>query len=382
MLYNKELIRKEYRMKRLNIAIFDMDNLKNPFWAAGQARATREVAKRLAKKHQITVYCAKYPGFKDYKADGITYTHIGIVNKSPVLTNLAFLFSIPLKVRKVQADVILENFNAPISISFAPIFTKVPVVGLPTMFNAKEFSQKYHLPFDLVEMIGFKFYKYLLPYSNTDSSKAKRLNPDIDFKIVPQGVDRSFFNIKHKKAKHILFLSRFDIWQKGLDLLLESYAKVAEKIKYPLVIAGHGPDEQKLRQLIKDLKIDDQVTIVGSAYGDKKTRLIQESIFVAFPSRHDEMSLWILEALASGLPIVAFDLPESRWISKGISLKAKPFDLDNYSKKLLEATQPALNKKMQKNAREFARGFTWEKVASEFEKYFIHVLEKEGKINL
>ncbi len=356
-----------------------MDSLKNPYWGAGQARATREVSKRLAKKHKITVYCSKYPGAKDYKEDNISYKHIGLTSSSPILTNLSFLFSIPLVARNVKADIIVENFNAPTSVSFAPLFTKVPVVGLPTMFNAKEFSKKYHLPFDWVEKIGFRFYKYLLPYSETDSSKAKKLNPSIVYKIVPQGVDESFLKIKHKKGKYILFLGRFDIWQKGIDLLLNSYAKVAKKINYPLVLAGHGPDEGKIKDLIKKLKLEDKVSIIGPSYGKKKVQLIQEALFVAFPSRHDEMSLWTLEALASGLPLVAFDLPESRWMDGRVSLKAKQFSLTDFGKKMLEATEKKINKAMRKEARIFAKSFSWEKVAAEYDSFFKYVIQKEAQ---
>ena len=137
-----------------------MDDLKNPFWAAGQARATREVGKILAKRHQVTVYSSKYPGYKDYQEDGITYKHIGVVSKSPKLTNLFYILSVPFTVSKVDSDIIVENFNAPISTSFAPLFTKIPVMGLPTMFAAEEFAKKYHLPFDWIEKFGCRFYKY------------------------------------------------------------------------------------------------------------------------------------------------------------------------------------------------------------------------------
>ncbi len=302
----------------------DMDNLKNPFWGAGQARVTREVGKRLAKKHDVIVYSSKYPGYKDYVEDGIVYKHIGIVSKSSKLTNIAYLLSVPLQVRKIKdADIIIEEFNAPISVSFSPLFTKIPIIAIPTIFAAEKFAKKYHLPFDWVEAIGVKLYKYFLPYSATDSGKIKRLHPKAIYKIVPVGVGEEYFAIKHLKPEYILFLSRFDIHQKGLDLLLDAYAKISDKIGYPLVLAGHGSDEQKVRALIKELKLEKKISIVGPAYGKKKFDLISKAIFVAFPSRFDELSLWALEALASGMPLVAFDIPEANWSDKKRRLKSK-----------------------------------------------------------
>lgn len=362
----------------MKIAIIDMDNLKNPFWAAGQARATREVAKRLTKSHSVTVYSSKYPSSKDYKEEGIKYIHVGLGSKSSKLNNIVFILQIPFLVKKIKADLIIENFNAPTSVSFAPLFTKVPIIALPTMFNAAEFSRKYHLPFHLIEKLGMKFYKYMMPYSEIDAAKAAQLNPKLKYKIIPQGVGKEFFEIKHKKPEHILFLGRFDTAQKGIDLLLYAYAKIANKVKYPLVIAGRGPDENKINQLIKELRLEKRVKIVGAAYGEKKIDLISKAIFVAFPSRHDELSLWALEALASGMPLVAFNLPESKWMDEKVALKAKPFDTGEYGELLVKATNKAIYEAMRKNARKLARGYTWENVAKEFENFMQSVIKLEN----
>lgn len=366
--------------KKLRLAIIDMDNLYNPFWAAGQARATREVGKRLAKKYAVTVYSSKYPGYRDYMEDGIMYTHIGIVSKSPRITNIGFILSIPFIVRKLKADIIIENFNAPFSVSLSPLFTKIPIIGLPTMFAAKEFSKKYHIPFHWIESFGCKWYKYFLPYSDIDSAKIKRLNKKIVYKIVPQGVDHTFFKIKHKKPEYILFLGRYDIEQKGIDLLLKAYARVAKQIQYPLILAGHGPDEKKIRKLLKELGIENNVQIVGPTYGKKKEEIIAKSLFVAFPSRHDELSLWALEALASGMPLVAFDLPESQWVAGNVVLKARPFDIDEYASLLLRATNKKVHAVMRRNARLFARKFTWDKVARSFDAFISHVIAREMEL--
>lgn len=370
-------------MQKMNIAFLDFDDLKNPLLGAGQARATYEVGSRLAAMgHKVTVYCSRYPGYRDRTYHGITYKHIALGSKHLRLNNALYILSIPYYARQIKADVIIESFTAPVSTLLTPLFTNIPVIGLPSMFNAKEFSQKYGLPFHLWESLGSKVYKYFLPYSDVDSAKMKKLNPRIRYQITPQGVDESFFKIPHKKPKHILFLSRFEIHQKGIDLLLRSYAKVAKKIGYPLVLAGHGNDTQKIKELISELGLEDKVSFAGSAYGKKKEKLISEAVFVAFPSRHDEISLWALEALASGMPLVGFDLPECKWITAEASLKAKPFDLDAYAKLLLKATDKKVNDKMRKEARILAKHYSWDKVAGMFDDFIVKVVRYEKNKNL
>lgn len=367
--------------RKLDIVFLDFDDIRNPLLGAGQAIATYNVGRVLAQKgHRIRVISSKYPGYEDRIQEGIEYTHIGISTPNIKLNNVIFIFALPFAVARIKADIIVESFAAPISTLFSPLWTRIPVVGLPSMFNAIEFTKKYYgIPFHWVERFGIRFYKYLMPYSDIDSGKAKRMNPNITYRIIPQGVGKEFFQIKHKEPKYILFLSRLDIAQKGVDLLLKAYAKVKKKIAYPLVIAGHGPDEPIVRKLIKDLKIEDRVKLVGPAYGAKKADLLASALFTAFPSRHDEMSLWSLESLAAGLPLVGFDLPECKWADESVCLKAKRFDLNAYGNLLVKATDPAVIGPMRKQARIFAKKFSWDHVADEFVSFFTQILDNEQK---
>lgn len=347
----------------MKIAILDFDNIRNPLLNAGQARTTYEVGKRLVERgHLVEVITSRFPNSNDRIEKGMKYHHIGLGTKNIKLNNLVYILAVPLALRNIDADIIIECFTAPISTLMSPLFTKIPVVALPSMFNAKEFSKKYHLPFHWIERFGMRFYKYIMPFSEIDYRKAKLLNPNTICKKIPPGVGEEYFSIKHKKPKHILFLGRLDMAQKGIDLLLEAYAKVKEKIKYPLIIAGHGPDEGKIKKIIQSLKLENKVTLVGATYGKKKMNLISETIFVAFPSRHDIFSHWSLEVLASGFPLVSFDLSEFNWLKNGLVLKAKPFNTTEYSSLLLKATKKKFLKKADISSRKFASSFTWEKV--------------------
>lgn len=366
--------------KNLHIIYLDFDDIKNPLLGGGQAISTREIGSRLAKKgHYLTSLCSRYPGYKDRKENGILYKHIGLGSKFIRLNNFVYILLIPFYVMKLKADIIIECFTAPISTLFSPLFTKVPVVAFPSVFAAEQFSRKYHLPLYLIERFGCKFYKYFLPYTSDIDRRMKLLNPTIHSKIVPHGISPEYFNVKLKKPKHILFLGRFDMDQKGIDLLLQAYKKISEKIALPLFLAGRGPDEGKMRELITKLGIEEKVKIVGPAFGQKKLELMSEALFVAFSSRHDDMSIWALESLAAGLPIVMFDQKEFFWANESFSYKAKSFSIDSYAEKLwTAATDFQLNKK-RVAGKDYAKQFTWDKVADEFESFFNEVQQMEQK---
>jgi glycogen synthase len=366
----------------MKIVFLDFDDIKNPLLAAGQAKATYEVGRRLSEKgHAVTVISSRYPGYSDRQQNGIVYKHIGIGSKRIRFNNILYILSLPFAVKDIDADVVVECFTAPISTLFTPLFTHVPVVALPSSFEAEHFSEKYHMPFKYVERFGSKFYKYFLPYSHAIDQKMKKLNPHVISMIVPEGVDKEYFTIKKKTPKHIFFLGRMDIDQKGIDLLLKAYKKIEKQIAYPLVIAGNGPDEQKVNKLIKELHLEDKVTMTGATYGHKKMKLLSESLYVALPSRHETFSCFALEALASGLPLVTYDIPGLSWTDKGSVVKAKAYDVDEYASSLLTTSKNKQLNQMSNKARTFASQYTWENVTDKFESFFTQITTLQSHNN-
>lgn len=358
----------------MRIVFLDFDDIRNPLLAAGQAKATYEVGKLLVKKgHEVTVISSKYPGYSDRKESGIIYKHIGAATKKIRLNNIVYILSIPFAVKNLDADIIVECFTAPISTLLTPLYTHIPVVALPSSFEAEHFSKKYHVPFKYFERFGSHVYKYFLPYTEYVDQKMKKMNPDIISMIVPEGVGKEFFSIEKEKPKHILFLGRLDMDQKGIDLLLHAYNKVKDSIGYPLVIAGNGPDEEKVKTLIKHLHLENKVSMVGPAYGKKKNSLLAQSLFVAFSSRHETFSCFALEALASGLPLAAFDIPGLSWTDSKSTVKVKAYDVNAYAKTLEQTAKNKNLLRMQRDAREYAANYTWDNVADKFEDFFTKI---------
>ncbi len=358
-------------MKKLKIAYLDFDDIRNPLLGAGQAVATLEVGKRLVKKgHKLEVFCSKYPGYKDRYENGIKYTHLGIATRNIRLNNIFYILFLPFFISKIKADIIVECFTPPFSVLFSPLFTKIPVVAIPSSFEAERFARQYHLPFHWVEKFGIRFYKYFLPASGYFENKFKKINPKVKSKIVPQGFDESYLKVKPEKPEHILYMGRFDIGQKGIDLLLYAYKKIYQKIKIPLVMIGYGPDEKKIVDLIKWLNLGKNVRLVGRKSGQEKINLLLKALFFAVPSKHEGFCIAALEALAVGIPVVSFDIPGLSWINSEVSLKAKPFSINDYAKKMFQLSGKKLNLGLRRNCKKFAKGFSWDKVADQYEDFF------------
>lgn len=94
--------------------------------------------------------------------------------------------------------------------------------------------------------------------------------------------------------------------QKGLDWLLKTMPAVFERLPaHDLVIVGTGPEESRLREQARQLKIADRVHFVG--WRGDIPRLMAAASQLVLPSRWEGMPNVVLEGMAAGLPVVATD---------------------------------------------------------------------------
>jgi glycosyltransferase involved in cell wall biosynthesis len=91
-----------------------------------------------------------------------------------------------------------------------------------------------------------------------------------------------------------------------VDLALEAWAQVSPRHPdWRLRVYGSGPLEDRLRRLAGSWEISEVVEFHGATH-DIETALAESSIF-ALPSREEGFPMSVLEAMAYGLPTVAFD---------------------------------------------------------------------------
>jgi glycogen synthase len=349
----------------------------------GQARATFEVAKRLVKLgHEVTIVCSRFPGYKDQYHEGIFYKHIGLGSKNIKLNNAVWFLALPFAVMRIKADVIIEAFTAPISTCFSPLFTKIPVMGMPTMFEAEQFSKKYHLPLHWIEALGCKFYKYFLAYSPINKAKMERLNPKVHTRIIPNGVSEEMFDVKTTAGDYGFFIGRIDITQKGLDLLISALEIIKDKLPFKIVLAGNGPkeDEDRLNDMIKQKGLAEKVSFVGRVDGQKKIDLLANCAFGLYPSRFEDFPLVPLEFAALGKPLVCFDIPGLAWVPTNASIKAKSFEVQSLAESILKmSTDTQLRQRMSQEAIPFAKKYGWNSIAEQYAEFCHEVIALENK---
>ncbi|MFE3251664.1 glycosyltransferase [Streptomyces sp. NPDC059209] len=142
-----------------------------------------------------------------------------------------------------------------------------------------------------------------------------------------------------RTGRNVASIGRLDD-QKGIDLLLESWASVTgERPDWRLRIYGAGQDETALKERCTALGLDGSVDWMGRT-DDVPGALAECSVFVQ-SSRGEGFPLALMEAMASGVPCAAFDCaPGVREIVRDgeDGLLAPPGDTDALADRLLRLT--------------------------------------------
>ena len=95
--------------------------------------------------------------------------------------------------------------------------------------------------------------------------------------------------------------------QKGVHVLLEAWAKVARRdARLCLLVVGEGPERARLEKLAARLGIHSSVAFLG--FRDDVHKLLVASDVFAFPSFWEGQPVAVLEAMATGLPILATEI--------------------------------------------------------------------------
>lgn len=321
------------------IIISSYDDLENPYYGGGGAMAIHEVAKRLTSDFNVTVLTGTYPGAREtVTRNRVKYVRIGSASVGAKMGQVAFTAQLPYYARRMKHDVWIESFTPPFSTSMLPLVTNKPVIGLVHMLAADDMRRKYGLPFHLVENTGLKWYRSFIVPSDTIYDRITGLNPKAAITRIPNGVTVPDAYEQPTYPKHFLFMGRIEMNQKGIDLMIEAYARAAARTSLPLVIAGGGAEREvtALKKLIAKYNLTDRVVLAGRVSGRRKDSLMKQSAAILCPSRYETFPLLALEAMAYKKCLVGFSIDGLSWIPDTCLMRVNGFNTVSFAKKLVD----------------------------------------------
>lgn len=152
--------------------------------------------------------------------------------------------------------------------------------------------------------------------------------------------------------------------QKGLLTLVNIWKLVVNKIPHAkLIIVGDGELKTEITHRINQLNLSQNIFLSGFLIGPKKYNIIKDSKIVVHPATHDSGGMAAAEAMAWGLPGVAFDLESLRSYYPQGMIKTKKFDELIFSQNIIKLlTNQQLYSKTSTEARKLIiRNWNWSK---------------------
>lgn len=138
---------------------------------------------------------------------------------------------------------------------------------------------------------------------------ALRTMSDLSMQIIPNGVDTATFrpsDRSHGRQDVVIVCVARLIARKGQEHLLRAFAALRSQSGQPLRLRliGTGDDHDTLESLATELGVRDQVEFRGFVPREAMPAIYHESDIFVLPSQQEGMSIALLEAMASGLPVI------------------------------------------------------------------------------
>lgn len=347
--------------------------VENPFPADSRVR---KEAYYLKKSYRMTVIAIKGKSERFYEqVDGITIFRI------PELPNanlgkvryalqyfyftfcaiILFLCSLPFKRYKV-----VHVHNPPDTLFFVGILCKIFAIKFifdhhdlaPNLYLTRFSGKKdiTHKVLILCEKFSCKVADVIIATNETykqieidrHNVPARKIyivrnNPIIeDCLLANTGSNERPTQITENGKKVLLFIGSINP-QDGVNVLLQSLHYLVHKLHENNLICniiGGGDSLHESKQIASKLNLDEYVNFTGAIY-DRE--MIKEHLYVADigvePAPKNELNIHstfikVMEYMAAGIPIVAFDLKETRYSAKDSALLVPPNDIEVFAENI------------------------------------------------
>jgi len=224
----------------------------------------------------------------------------------------------------------------------------------------------------------WKYAVHVIAVSHSLKQLAQSSWPDGKIDAIPNGVDFARFQSLEKRArqvsndwKNVVVIAQL-IERKGIQHLLRalSLMRVSDLGKMQVSIYGTGPYESRLKSMSKEMKLDTWVTFHGLApYQSVPDILANADVFV-LPTLQEAMPLTLMEAMASGCPIVSTEaggIPAILENGKE-GLLVPVADAEKLKDAVLDLlNNPDRAKQLGAAARERARSYDWSLIWKQYE---------------
>lgn len=273
---------------------------------------------------------------------------------------------------KNDYDLIHAFFGVPCG--FLAMLTGKPYIvslrGSDVPFYSEKFKKLDKFVFQYLDKIIWKKAKYVIANSEGLRDLAYKTYNKKKIDVIYNGVDiDKYYPSKKFPQKFIVVSTSRLIERKGLDYLIKAFKDFSrQKEDSELRFYGDGAQANELKQLTENEKIARKVHFYGDTSREKLQEELRKSSVFVLPSLNEGMSNALLEAMASGLPVIATDVGGTKELvngDNGFVIRQKNVkDIQDALEKLYLDNKLRVN--MGRRSREKAEKMSWKNMADSY----------------
>ena len=278
-------------------------------------------------------------------------------------------------------DVIHAVFGFPSGLIAYLLRRKVPYVVSMRGSDVPRFNRRFSLGYKFVTPLIKRIWDSAAALTaNSEGLKELALvsRPGIDISVIPNGVDAVEFSPKISEAGHgnkLLTVARL-IERKGIKYLIEAHARVREHFPdLSLTIVGTGDKQVELERFAASKNVSDSVVFLGEIPHNELPAIYSSHDLFILPSFNEGMSNAVLEAMASGLPIISTSTGGTRELLDGNAVFIESGSSDSIVDALTLLVKDQNRRQIMGNLSvERAKTLSWKNTTREYFKLYDKVL--------
>lgn len=304
-----------------------------------------------------------------------------------LITEYPFIRGITSALKQLKPDIV--HAHSHLFLTSVQAIKKAKKLGLPSVITVHGVFAHRNIA------VNFAQHAYLHCFGSMILRNASRIicltRSDIDeivklgcprekIRLIPNAVDTAKFRpSKRREDNLIVWIGRF-VPEKGLEYLIEAARATAKRAKdAKFLLIGYGPWKTKIAKLAHDYGLlPEVVRITGPLETDEVAEILGRATVFVFPSVKEGLPISVLEAMASGAPVIGSDISGIRDLiihrKNGILIPPRnPQALADAILDLLDDNK--LRREMGQKARELMiNEYSWDTIINRIENVYLETV--------
>lgn len=277
------------------------------------------ISKELAlMKHDVFIIRRGYGSEEIENVDGVRIVNVGTPHLKDerffqIASTMLFSLEATIKIKKLKPDMVclMDRYSG-----YFPSKLKIPKIFIASTHDAFGFVKGYEINRRKINYIFFdikrKMEENIMCRADATISLTESINDYLiqrgitNTYIIPNAIDQNDY-YESREENFILFAGRL-VEHKGIQYLIKAFYEIHKEIADDLIIIGSGPCEKPLKDLVISYNISDRVKFIPFLPSSKYRDFLSKCKVFVLPSEAEAFGVVIIEAMASGKPVIASNI--------------------------------------------------------------------------